>query len=333
MATTYKVKKGDTLNDIAKTFGTSIDSISGYSSGNKDLITEGENLSIDIPKKDTGLGTSYVDEVKSQLGEISGETPETTSQYDTATLDENLKGYSAKRDESFQAMKDLSTNTFNEEYKTRGLEEKKSKMSELDQQIADKKQERDNYVTTFIKGNPGLSASQMSGQSRNMVELANETINNLIAERNGLATDYNTNLGEIDKIIENKLADKTLDYNYYTGLTKDTESKKSEYMKELREMLQDEVKNDQFDRQLSQALEIAQLKGGDGSGDRTLVKDPKTGDPLYWYNNSTGDIQWIEGEAGPTENGYDAIPTDTETKTQTPGLLSRIWTGLFGGNK
>jgi len=327
MATTYKVKKGDTLSDIAKAYGTSVDSISGYSSGNKDLVKEGENLSIGTPEK-KGAETSYVDEVKSQLGEMSGETPDTTSMYDTTSLDTNLKDYNAKRDESFKALKDISTNTFNTEYEKRGLAEKKTQMSDIDNEIANKKQERDSYISTFIKSNPGLSAAQMSGQSRNMVDLANSEINNLIAERNGLAGEYNTNLGEIDKIVENVVGDKTLDYNYYTGLTKETEGKKSEYQKALREALQDEIKNEQFDRSLSQALEIAQMRGS-GGDNRTLVKDPKSGDPLYWYDNNTGDIEWIEGEAGPTENGYDSIDTETETTSQ-PGWLKRQLTKLFG---
>lgn len=46
MASTYTVKSGDTLSAIASRYGVPLSSISGYKSGNPNLIYPGENLSI-----------------------------------------------------------------------------------------------------------------------------------------------------------------------------------------------------------------------------------------------------------------------------------------------
>ncbi len=300
--TEYKIKKGDTLGAIAKQYGVGLSDISGYRSGNPDKIYEGETIKIGATPKATG-SSSYVEEVKSQLSD-TGSTDTSKDPYGLASIRTQIDDTTKKRDSAFAELKDISTKTFNDEYSKRGLEEKKTKMSALDAEITAEKAKRDEAISK-VRSNPGLSASQMTGDIKKLADYQNDVINTKIAERNSVASEYNTGLSEIDKIVSNTVKDKTLDYGYYDSVLKDLGGKVSDYQSAYREDLQNETKNDQFDRQLAQALEIAQLnasKKGSSGGNLTLRSDPRTGDPLYWFDEDTGEITYIDGQDG---NGND----------------------------
>lgn len=95
MPTNYTVKSGDTLGAIAKSFGVDLGSITGYSSGNPNLIRPGEVLSFGgssagtsgtsgtsgtgspttsptTTSGETSGGTSFVEQLQKQLMEMSG---------------------------------------------------------------------------------------------------------------------------------------------------------------------------------------------------------------------------------------------------------------------
>ncbi len=194
----YKVKKGDTLSGIASQLGVGMDSISGYRSGNKDMIYEGEELNVGTPAPKKTESSSYVDEVKTQLNE--GDTTESDDPYGLGKVRLDIEENTKKRDDAFAELKDISTKTFEDEYESRKLEEKKQKMSLLDGDIASKKAERDAAINK-VRSNPGLSAAQMTGDIKKMSDYANNEINNLIAERNGVAGEYNNELEEIDRLV------------------------------------------------------------------------------------------------------------------------------------
>jgi len=306
--TEYKIKKGDTLGAIAKQYGVGLSDISGYRSGDPNKIYEGETIKIGGGSpKGTG-SSSYVDEVKSQLSD----TPDTSSSkdpYGLASLRTQIDDTTKKRDSAFAELKDISTKTFNDEYSKRGLAEKKTKMATLDSEIAAEKAKRDEAIAK-VRSNPGLSAAQMTGDIKKLADYQNDVINTKIAERNAVASEYNTGLSEIDKIVSNTVKDKTLDYGYYDSVLKDLGSKVSDYTSAYREDLQNETKNDQFDRQLAQALEIAQLnasKKGGSSSNLQLKSDPRTGDPLYWFDPDTGEITYINADQGGGDNGGDSF--------------------------
>lgn len=318
----YKVQKGDTLGAIAKKYGVGLSDISGYKSGDPNKIYEGETVYLGSkPATDTG-SSSYVDEVKSQLGSDTADTSK--DPYGLASIKTKIDDATTKRDSAFSELKDVSTKTFNDEYSKRGLEEKKTKMSALDGQIATEKQKRDDAIAK-VRANPGLSAAQMTGDIKKLADYQNDVINNLITERNGVATEYNTGLSEIDKIVENTVKDKTLDYGYYDSVLKDLNSKVSDYTTAYREDLQNTTKNDQFDRQLAQALEIAQLnasKKGSNSSNLQLKSDPRTGDPLYWFDPETGEITYINADQGGDTGGdsFDNLSKAVEQQqTQSSG--------------
>lgn len=288
MATqTYTVKKGDTLSKIAGDYGVGMDKITGYKSGNPDLIYEGETVSIgDKAPSTQSTGTpTYSETVKNAL---TSEDTKEKSPYDVYGVDslrKNLDTIKASKDTAFKDLEGAQTKTWNDEYNTSGLSEKKNKISALDQEIADEKRKRDEYVAK-VRGNSGLSASQMTGDIRKALDYQNNLINNKISERNAVATEYNTGLSEIDKKTTRSLADKKLTYDKYNTEEASTTKKITEYLGALKSALAEQGKNDRYDKQLANALEVARIRKGSGGGTVKLkpLKD-YMGDITGWYDD------------------------------------------------
>jgi len=320
--TEYKIKKGDTLGAIAKQYGVGLSDITGYRSGDPNKIYEGETIKIGSTPKDTG-SSSYVSEVKSQLSDTE-DTTDSKNPYGLAAIRTKIDDTTKKRDSAFAELKDISTKTFNDEYSKRGLEEKKTKMASLDSEIAAEKAKRDEAIAK-VRSNPGLSAAQMTGDIKKLADYQNDVINTKIAERNSIASEYNTGLAEIDKIVGNVVKDKTLDYGYYDSVLKDLTGQVGDYTKAMREDLKAETEADQFDRQLAQALEIAQMnanKKGGSSTNLQLRSDPRTGDPLYWFDPDTGEITYInqpEDTGSSSGDNFDDIEAAVAEQQKSTG--------------
>lgn len=299
MATQYKVKKGDTLSGIAKQYGVGIGDISGYRSGNADRIFEGETLTIGSAPKNEA--ETYASNVKDELsGTDTGSKSKGSSLYDLDSLKTEVGDYKSKLDSSFKKLQTIQTETFDREYKDRGLAEKKQKMSELDGKIAEERRKRDDAIAK-VRSNPGLSASQMTGDVKKIADYQNDVINGYINERNGLASEYNAELDEIDKVVAREAAEAGSEYTYYKDLLSGAEGKIGDYSKALTEELKANQDEDQFTRQLEQALTIAQLRadgGGSGSNLR-LVSDGLGGFVLF--DPDTGDVS----EVNPSDTGDD----------------------------
>lgn len=323
MAKQYTIQKGDTLGAIAKKYGVGVGDITGYKSGNADLIYPGENINIGDakPKSDTTVSdnSSYVNEVKNQLGSTAETTPKDT--YGLEKIKTDVETAKKNREDAFTALKDISTTTFNDEYANRGLAEKKAKMTTLDSEIANEKATRDESIAK-IRSNPGLSAAQMTGDIKKIADYQNDVINTKIAQRNALASDYNTTLGEIDKVVSNKVKDKSLDYDYYGNIVKDLTSSIGDYTKQYREDLQNTAETDYKDRALAQALEIAKMnaEGKNGDENLTLVTDKETNAPLYWYNKKTGKIIPIDDKKDTTSgDSYNELESQLSDETKDTG--------------
>lgn len=335
MATqTYKVKKGDTLGGIAKNLGVSIDQISGYRSGNKNLIFPDETLTIGTqPKitqdqaskmstKDLSIalaGGDYNTAVKDELGVDDGETSGYGS-YETR-YKEAEKG----RKSAYEKLQGIATKTFEDEYKKRKLEDKKTSLSTLDTQIAEAKRLRDDAINQ-VRTNPGLSASQMTGDIAKLTDRQNQTINNLISQRNSVASEYNNELKEIDSIIGRATKDAELEYNYWDSLASEATGLMTEYEKQLREELKDERAQSNFEKQLAQQLQIAQMRkegtgGGTDKSNWRLVYDDY-GEPLYWYDPDTRAIEYINDDGGGGDDGdvnFDEVEAAAEEQAAGGG--------------
>lgn len=82
MATTknYTVQQGDNLSTIARRYGVKVSDISGYSSGNPDLINPGENLSINVGGISASSATTpNQSTITSSQIEKAGSLPEATT--------------------------------------------------------------------------------------------------------------------------------------------------------------------------------------------------------------------------------------------------------------
>lgn len=306
MATqTYTVKKGDTLSKIAGDYGVGMDKITGYKSGNPDLIYEGETINIgDKAPQATGTPT-YSETVKNAL--TSDETKE-KSPYDVYGVDslrKNLDTIKASKDTAFKDLEGAQTKTWNDEYNTSGLSEKKNKISTLDQEIADEKRKRDEYVSK-VRGNSGLSASQMTGDIRKALDYQNSVIQNKIAERNAVATEYNSGLGEIDKKVTRQLADKKLTYDKYNTEEANTTKKITEYLSALKSALGEQGKNERYDKQLANALEVARIRKGAGGGSAKLKPMKDWGGNITGWYDDFGNIYDKDGTI--QDNGEDITP-------------------------
>lgn len=326
------MQKGDTLGAIAKKYGVGLSDITGYKSGDPNKIYEGETISIGGSPKSTG-SSSYVDEVKSQLSDTPSTSTKDSDPYGLADIRTKIDDATTKRDSAFAELKDISTKTFNDEYSKRGLEEKKTKMAALDAEIAAEKQKRDEAIAK-VRSNPGLSAAQMTGDIKKLADYQNDVINTKIAERNSVASEYNTGLAEIDKIVGNVVKDKTLDYGYYDSVLKDLTGQVGDYTKLMREDLQNETQADQFDRQLAQALEIARMKSSDtGSNDVKLQLVSDQGDPKGTFNPATGKYTPYSGEDSTTPTSLrkklldEYGSTEVEKMAKQAGYKSG---GIFG---
>lgn len=324
---TYQVKKGDTLSGIAASQGVKLSDISGYRSGNPDLIYEGETLNIGVPETKTGS----TKELSDAMAEEYGEADDTSGSDATLTkYREDYDSYKTKRDDAFQSLKGITTDTFNSEYDSRKLEEKKQKIETLDGDIASLRAARDADLNE-VRKNPNLSASQMTGDVKKQADFYNAQINNLINERNSVAGEYNSELDEIDRIVQNAVTDAQAEYAYYDGLFNEAGTNISSYESALREELLADQEQDNFERQLEQALTIAQMKGtgsGGGSDDNWKLVYDDYGQPLYWFNSATKEIEYINGDDNPgggNTGGGSFDDLEAELDNEDGGSSDFVW--------
>jgi len=330
---TYRVKKGDTLSGIAKNFGVKTSDIGGFRSGNADLIFPDEELSIGkVPSTNTGItqdqaskmstkdlsiamaGGDYNSTLRDELGE---ETPSNIDRFRT-----DSDSQKTSRDAAFTKLQGISTDTFNSEYDNRKLSERKERISSLDSDIAAARQLRDDAISK-VRANPGLSAAQMTGDIAKLSDAQNAVINNLIGERNSTATEYNAELGEIDSIVERAAKDAQLEFGYWDGLFNETTKNISDYESVLRQELKSSQDQNNFETQLAQQLQIAQMKGsggGAGGGSNAanwkLVYDD-SGFPLYWFNSRTKEIDYNVGNSDESGNNNSSF-ADLEASLDKP---------------
>lgn len=294
---TYKVKKGDTLSQIAKTYGVGIGDITGYKSGDPNKIFEGETVTIGkkAPKAETTTAPTFTDDYATNVKKGLEEETDSFNYDDPYGLDKVRKDYDTykkNRETAYNELKNITTTTFENEYKTKGLAEKKTKLSDIDSSISMAKKQRDDAINA-IRTNPNLSASQMTGDIKKLADYQNSVINNLIEERNAIAEEYNAGLTEIDKIVQNNIADKSLDYKYWTDLLGESSGLIDNYTKSYREGLEKEQDQTNFEKQLAQALQIATMKEADGGSSTKLdlVTDKYSGAPMGTFNPRTGQYE------------------------------------------
>lgn len=323
MATqSYTVKSGDTLSGIAKNAGVGVNDVTGYKSGNPDLIMPGENLTIGSKADTTGStaasnpATDYASTVKTALTKDSS-TPTSTM---TGVNDSYLSGLrdsitSAQKTVSAAAtsLAGLKTNAYNEAYASAGLGDIKTNIATTDQQIADAKAARDAAVSK-VRANPGLSAALLTGTVSKLSDKANADINNLIATRNALAGQYNTGLTEVGSKVDAKTADALTAYNTAKDALSTYTGQAQNYQSALVDTLKNKQQQDYQNNSLAISLMNANTMAKNAStrAGYNLARD-SNGNPLYWIDPQ-GNIQQLTAQdqtnAGTTGgNGYGNLDT------------------------
>lgn len=314
--TSYKVQKGDTRSGIAQKLGVKLDEVGLGRSGKGDLIYEGETLNVG-PKTEA---QTYANDVKSGLADEVGGTQKpgkASDLYDLETIRTDRTTAKTGLDTAFKKYQSSLNEAFDDEYEKRKLSKKKDRIAELDADIAEKKSIRDKDVSE-VRANSGLSAASMTGDIAKLRDAHNAEINNLVSERNGLASEYNSELGEVESAAGRRAAADKAEYDYYAGLYNSAGGLLKDYQSTLADELRADTQADQFDRQLAQALTIAQMRGsGDNSPARQLVRDDD-GMPLYWYD-SDGNIFPIDGADSPESSNTGIDWDDTEEEVQQAG--------------
>lgn len=318
-ASTYKVKKGDTLSQIAQSFGVKASDITGYRSGNADRIFEGETLSIGRAPASTTApppGSDYASTVRDQLGGSSpaGRT-DPLSESSISPYKERASTASKNKEAAFNALKGARESIYQEEYKNAGLEKTKQKLSSLDTDIAKKKAERDAAIAKSQQ-NPGASAATLAGDKGKALDFYNDQINGLIEQRNGVASEYNAGLGELDRVVGNRTKDLETEYSFWDSEEKNAQSQVDTFTKALIDALREDeqyeredARNAVEDAQWARELEVAMQKAADGGGggyNLQLITDPNTGNPKGLFDPRKGTVTPIPG-APTTSTGFDSI--------------------------
>ena len=335
---TYTVKSGDTLSGIAKNYGVNLSDISGYKSGDPNKIGVGEVLSIgggDTTPTTKTTADQYAGAVKDALGGTS------TGSTGTKTTDDYLTTLTGKIDSARTTVNDaatklanLKTTTYDQAYKDAGLDTIKTKISDLDTTIANKKAERDAAVAK-VKNNPGLSASLLTGTVAKLSDKANAEINDLISQRNGLAGDYNTGLTKVNQVVSNVVGDAETSYNAAVKALESLTGQAKDYQSNLVDTLKNAQTKNYQDQSLAIALMNAETAANKANttGDSSwkLAISPLTGKPTYWYN-SKGETRPLSAadvaNASISQTGGNEDTTDTTDTTDSQSWFSKLLSSL-----
>ncbi len=139
--------------------------------------------------------------------------------FDLPTLQKQITDNTTALKTAQDSLKNFQADTYNKYYNESGLNSMKDQIAAKDAEITSAKQTRDTSISK-TRQNPYYSAANITGESSEIANAANADINNLIEERNGLASQYNSGLDDISKKVAREASDKQQeidDYKYNLG--------------------------------------------------------------------------------------------------------------------
>lgn len=300
---TYTVKPGDTLSQIAKSLGLpGHQSLTGYRSGNPNLIFPGEQLTYQTAG---GFQDAYSQAQRPTAQSITEQFPERAT-----GIREEYQNAQAQRDQARQSLENARTNMFNQEYESMGLGQTKERIAQIDESITDLRQQRDDAILQ-TKRNPNVSAGVLAGEVGKITDYFNQTINNEIGKRNAVSEEYNRGLDEIDKKVMNNLQDLAMQYDHWNTIASEMERNMHRYEDILREQLRegtmDERWQKEFDRSMSEfekklAQGYASINKPTAESDiklQSVERKNELGKPtgvVDWYNPYTGELVHTSGK-------------------------------------
>lgn len=310
MAKSHIVQKGDTLGAIAKKFGTNVDNLTGFSSGNVNLIRPGETISVksEANTEATDRASAFRSELDDSPAPDTTPSDSTTGGFDFSTLQSDFKTAQKDKQDAFDKLDGFKTNRYDELVKERKLDNVRDEISQLDTDIANKKNERDQSLAK-LRSNPGASASTLSGRGKVASDLLNDEINNLVAQRNSKAGTYNTSLSEIEGVVTRESGDLETKLGFFTGQETSAKGLIDAYQKAvIAQLTREEDRGFDVSDSLTdfeQALEIARIRAsGSGAGTNYTILTDQFGRPTVAIDKNDPTVQIdLSGTEGSTPKG------------------------------
>lgn len=256
MPITYEVKPGETLSGIAKKYLGSAarwKEITGYT-GKPELLPIGTVLTIP-----TETPTERVTEIRNQLEVGGGMTPTpeapttetglgkfTGGEYDISKIQTDLAGASTEKKKAYDAMVGLQTSLYDQEYQKAGLADVKTKIAGVDTDIANRKTQRDQMLLDEM-GKP-IPQWMITGRKKLEVEAATKDLNQLIDQRNSLASQYNTGLENVTRKVEYGIKDASTKYGYWESEESRLSDLSKTYQATLASELSKETQAEQWEK-------------------------------------------------------------------------------------
>lgn len=327
--TTYTVKPGDTLGAIAKQLGVPPTSITGYRSGNPNLIYPGEVLQISGTNQSSmqgGGGTAPTGNNASNAnlgastGLITDTNTQNTSQITQKTPSDFIQTYN-------QTLKDMGVSTIKEKY-----ESVQKEFDDLNKELSDK--------IADINDNPWYSEGVRIGRINKLKEKYDLKLNTLSNKmklldslyQEGVATAKFLTTGEIgqqEKAFE--LAQKSLDAQ--TALSKDQRSTVNNLIQTY-----PDAGISPTDDIVTASTKASNSPSfiGKNSGTLRAIVDPATGQVTYYYSKQPG-TTGTTGGGTPTTGGGVGTGSGTGagtggTTTSTPSFIQSALESYPGGS-
>ena len=273
---TYTVQPGDTLSGIARSRGIDQGSITGYRSGDPNLIYPGEKLNVggvtDVSRQADPVQADPIqaDPITQRDPVDRGMDPWTERETEGGIIESTryeIGEAEKRRDDIMNQMENARTDLFNREYEEQGLPQTKERLNEVDSEISELRGERDEAILTAQR-NPNISAGVLQGEVQRLTDYYNSLINNSIEKRNAVASDYNTALDEIGMRVQNQLGDLATEYDHWDNMVREGARRMERYEGLLRDEFARETEEDRWERQFQ--LELMDAMG----------VDPETGEPV-----------------------------------------------------
>jgi len=189
----HTVKAGETLWGLAQKYlgsGARWKEIQGYT-GKPELLPAGTVLTVP-----TEAPTERATELKTQLGKVGEEAPG-TEEFATALAGAGVGATAgAGKETAVTGITDFSK-LWETEYTKSGLEDVKTKITGVDTDIATRKEQRDKMLLDEM-GKP-IPQWMITGRKKLEIDEATADLNRMIDQRNSLASQYNTGIGEVTR--------------------------------------------------------------------------------------------------------------------------------------
>lgn len=291
---TYTVQPGETLSQIAGREGVPQSAVTGYRSGDPNLIYPGEELSVGGVEPREPAEYSYEKALADEMGtktpeEVMGEQPTLVED-----LRKEIETAQEKREKSREDLENARVNYFNEEYEKAGLGDKKERISSIDNEIGGLREEREEAILT-AKRNPNISAGVLQGEIGKITDYYNGVINNEINKRNSVAEGYNRGIDEIERKVSHRTEDLANQYGHWDSVINQATANLSTYEQALRQEMQEESLQDRWEKEMAQQRELAQLRTSGGEEEVKLVARNRYDERgkvvgTDWYNPYTAEI-------------------------------------------